>query len=483
MEIGSSSQTKMIKLKKPKIGSIFAQNPKQFLPPATITTTSTSAAVTATVSIDKVKPVNTGQQSHLFKLDIDCMAKIFDYLSLKELINCAQTCKLMQAVCGHIFQLYYPYANAIVDDDHIFVDMDGSRYNIDIFTEYVKCVMFTNLACDRTAIQWHRFKSVVHANFYYARFNAQQIRLVGNILLQAKSIILSNCQFDGDELFHEFFAKCHRTRRLIIGMVYNCGLNWLHEKYPMLQHVGIWPILRSPGELRGMQDFLHQNSQISTFVFSLKFIFANKRSIMTMKVKDLHVVLDDEHFQEFCELLRELYENGVYQRLSMKFFEYFEVTQQIMDQLPTINGLIGFRVPFNAHDIDLNSLVNLETLEFACNINQVKNVPSLAQNLTQLRSIHFHKASIDDILPFLRQLPKLKKISVEKITNSNDDQWIDLREINEKRKQLLETTNNVSRVVIYIVEEFYLRTRLKSTTMSLRFVEMQRYEREYKLKF
>lgn len=482
----------MIKLKKSKIASVFARkaNDSHQKDQVQLSTPKTTTAVSATAeATDATMAVKTNdQQSNLFHLNIDCIAKIFDYLSFNDLINCAQTCKLMQTVAGHIFQLYYPLANAIVDDGHIYVDVNGIRYDIDILTEYVKSVMFTNVMCDRSngnpdAIQWHQFKSITHVNFYYARFNAQQIRLIANILHQAETIVLSNCQFD-DGLFPEFLAMCHRPRQLIIGMTYNCGVSWLHGQYPTLQHVGIWPILRSCGELQELRQFLHQNPNIESIVVSLKFLFDNKQSIMATKIHDLHIVLDDVNFQAFFSLIRDLYENGAYQRFHMKFFEYLDLTQQLIDQLPTINGLVGFRVPFNASDMDLNSLVNLEILQFACGINQIKNAPQLAQNLTQLKEIYFHKASIGDILPFVLELTKLRKISVEKFMNNNGSQWINLHAINEQRKRLRETTtNHVSKVTLFMVEEIYLRTRVKSISMNLQYVEMQRFEREYKCKF
>lgn len=48
-------------------------------------------------------------KNHLFKLNIDCLDKIFDYLSVKELHSVGQTCKTLNVSIKHLLNsIPYP---------------------------------------------------------------------------------------------------------------------------------------------------------------------------------------------------------------------------------------------------------------------------------------------------------------------------------------------------------------------------------------
>lgn len=429
------------------------------------------------VKVAEVEEAKSQQSPAIFKLDIVCFEKVFDYLSITELFNVAQTCKLMHKVAGHIFQLHYPFAIGIVDDGHLFLrNHDEVRHYVNIFSEYIHSVVFAE--CNDTSkeishTQFHQFKSIKIAHFQYVQLKEDNIQMMNEMLRNVELVQLTACQFE-DGLFERLLNQCEKLKFLAITQAYNCGVTWLHQKYPSLDQVAILPILNGCRKISELTVFFQQNPNVRKFFTSSKFLTDNKEFIMDAKFDVLKIIVDDLNFDAVCSLLRKLYVRGVYKRFFIGFFEYFDMKQPFIDQLRALNGLIGLRVPFNVVDVNLNSLVNLEYLRFDCNINQIVSMHELAQNLTNLKLISFYKACTDDILPFVYQLPKLKKIAIGK----TDDccRGINLWALNNKREKLHEITSHVSKVIIYVPEIAYLLTRSRSISMSLKLVEVQRYD-------
>lgn len=412
----------------------------------------------------------------LFKLNFDCIAYILDYLSLVDLANVAQTCKLLHKVAGNVFQLHYPFANVIINDDGMYLENhDRLKQNINVFSEYIQCVVFSDVMNDDSApIYWHQFKSVKHVNFYFTRFNTKNCKSVKEILQNAQTVELSDCYFFSDDMYKNFLEHCNYLKKLIITINYDYDANWLYQEYPRLEYLSIVPIVYIRREIYDLAIFFKRNPTVRKFSTSSKFLLDNKSVVMQAKFNDLEILVDDLPFDAFCNLLNELHAKGVYKRIHITFFECFKIDQPFIDQLSSIEALVGLRIPAKILDIDLNSLVSLEILRFDCNINHINNITHLAQNLSNLREISFVKADIDDILLFIYQLPRLRKIVVEKLIGFHRD--IDLFALNRRRKMLFEIAIHVSKVFVYVPEATYLRIRSKFITMNLDLVEILRYE-------
>lgn len=412
----------------------------------------------------------------IFSLNIDCFAKIFDYLSLVDLMNVGQTCKLMNKVAGHIFQMHYPHANAIVDEDgdmHLENHREVQQY-VSTFSEYIQCIVFSNTMSDNpTHIEWQQFKSIKRVNFYYSKFNAKKINWVKDILENVEIVELSECNFYG-ESFEQFLGLCKNIKNLIITISYGFNPNWLSQKYPHLESLSIVPYAYVRSAIYELHDFFKQNRNVCKFFTSSKFLLDNHQFIMQAKFDQLKVQVDEFDFATICALLSELHAKGVYKRFYITFFDCFKFNQSFINRLNAINALVGLRVPFNTSTIDLCALTNLEVLQLDCDVVQIINKSQLTQSLTHLREISFVEADVDDLLPFVYRLPTLRKISVEKLISFRGD--IDLLALNENRRRLFTKFIHVSKVIIYIPEYAYLKIRKQFVTMNLDCIEILRYE-------
>lgn len=72
--------------------------------------------------------------SAIFKLNLDCFFSIFDWLSLKDLIAIASTCKQMQQIAGKFYQINYQAKSARAENDGIYL----SRIPANIFSKFIR---------------------------------------------------------------------------------------------------------------------------------------------------------------------------------------------------------------------------------------------------------------------------------------------------------------------------------------------------------
>lgn len=106
-------------------------------------------------SIEKQKVTCAGE-AHLrhrqpaaaiFKLNVNCLNDIFDYLSLHDIQSIGQTCKLLQQAAGEYFQANHvteAYAN------YGGIKYPGHNLQMDGFNEFAQNLLFTPLSIART---------------------------------------------------------------------------------------------------------------------------------------------------------------------------------------------------------------------------------------------------------------------------------------------------------------------------------------------
>lgn len=99
-----------------------------------------------TIIIKQKKSHDEGKNSdinpRIFKLNIDCLDKIFDYLSVSDLHSFGQTCKAMQQVAGEYFKLNYVAAPKFCEKDGIHIEYfdnngDIQRANTSGFNQFI----------------------------------------------------------------------------------------------------------------------------------------------------------------------------------------------------------------------------------------------------------------------------------------------------------------------------------------------------------
>ncbi|XP_055297718.1 uncharacterized protein LOC129566123 [Sitodiplosis mosellana] len=405
--------------------------------------------------------MDTEQPPQIFKLNVDCFEKVFEYLSIKDLHTFGQTCKRMQRVTGHFYRQQFP-------KNHI------SHNKYVGFHEYAGTLsLIASGPTDElnlTNIDWDIFKSAKRIDFLGV--NLDQIKMMPmEFLNQIEDIVLFFCKVN--ESFYESVLKQFTNVKVLQIVCSEFDYEWVTRKYPKLQHF-TWFASKRATAVK-LRSFLQQNSTIRSLSTKLSWLLPNETEMMELKLDDLCIstTLLQQNDSDF---LNKLHANGVYKRLHINTRD----NQTFVDGLSSLKSLVRFTVMKIGGMVDLSSLVNLKVLKFSTmrigNCINIANKPALAQSLENLNEVHFNAAGIDDILPFVHLSPKLKKIGVILKLGENPNQAIDPVAMNREREKLLTKTLYVSKVTIYIPQSNYLATKWKTTEIDLKLIEIKRVE-------
>lgn len=118
-----------------------------------------------------------------------------------------------------------------------------------------------------------------------------------------------------------------------------------------------------------------------------------------------------------------------------------------IDQLTTVNGLVklwDWQNPFIRRSF--SALKNLEHLDFVAS-EGIADFKELPHSLVNLKRIGFLRASIDDIMPFVRQSVAMQKIKIDNLVHKGEytkTRVIDLLALNREREELLDASHCMS---------------------------------------
>lgn len=414
----------------------------------------------------------------IYKLNINCFETIFDYLSLEDLSACAQTCKLLQRVCGHVLRTKYPFLRVFIDEyGDCLSDRLGLQINLNMLREYIEPITFVTDISTFPVSEWQQFKSVKYICFMSTIFTGTEMDTIKVVLEDVNAMELMGCEFQNTGLIQRLLELCNNLKHFAI----RCPLDyndtaWLLQKYPKLERLAILPLTNE--RINELSTFFELNPNVRHFMVDSDFLWINRMAMMQVKLDELFIYLsndfcyeyNDSKLIEYFSVLNEWNANGVYKRLHI----VGELKQQIIDKLMTVNGFVGLKSTALSVDTNFIPLVNLEILHFDHFTCDFINMTQIAENLKNLKDVSFLDGNYNTILPFIQQSPKLKRIVV-KYMDSDDDRN-ELLAFNRERKKLYEILGNASKVTIYIPETQYLKIRMKSITMYLDLVEIRPFE-------
>lgn len=428
----------------------------------------------------------------IFKLNVDCLDEIFEYLSLKDLHSFGQTCRAMQKVAGEYYKFNYAAAEKFIGNDGIYTiysDNNGliktQTSGFNQFTQFLShhyedFEPFRYIKTHST-----EFISVNHLYLVCVGLNSAKMKYFHDILPQIEIAQIRQCTIWNGDFYEIILQFCAKLRRLYVqddlGDIINRMQNpWLLQKYPSLEHLELTP--RYSFEITQLGQFFELNPNIRSFSVSSHCLWMNR-----MHLLNSHITLDAlevKHFdsgfyfyhveklsmQAICSILNQLYENG---RFKMLHFFIKDIEKESIDQMTTLEALERLTVK-EINGTTAKLLVNLPKLRelsiFNCANGDWEHV---AGNLMKLEKLYIQNATYDDMLAFIRYSPKLKLIKVFPTDNEHfNGGIINLVKLNEERKQL----TNAQKIVIYVEDDIFLATKWATdngdTNLSL--IEMKR---------
>lgn len=430
--------------------------------------------------IAAVAALDVEQTADIFKLNDDCFVIAFDYLPFKDLVSVGKTCKRLRQLAEYCLRQNYPQIQVRCGPKSFF----SSNY-----------ITVTHLA---RSIRRIRILEKISPQFWLnvqskrRQLNQAEIPLQ-QIVLQSIDITQSDVfrmdkTFNKVEALHlnwcdiyfrEIIGHCSNLRQLRVTRC-TTDLNWLNQKCATLDSFEYIPTCGQTESIGKILMFLEQNPNIQKFAVDADFMWTNRDIIKNasgIQLDSLAVQLffrSQFEFAAFYGLLNELYARGFYRRLQIYICGI--TNQKMIDQLATVNGLVKLSMEQINLNVTLSALSKLEEL-CANNSFNIADMEAVANDLINLKRIHFQKAFFVKIMLFVRRSVALDKIKVDiwldhGSSNFGQNPIVDLVKLNRAREQL----PNARTITVYVKEEVYLATKraLKETNFPL--IRLKRIE-------
>lgn len=204
------------------------------------------------------------QTAEIFKLNIDCIEEVFDYLGVFDLFEVGNTCKLLQHVVGYIFKQYFPRGLRICLYEDFRVGL-----STDFLAEFVERFKFQSENDYKYFLEIQpRLRRIKEIEFFEFEITVPKLVRMVDTLKNVETLVILKSSFDGN-LHDNVLAYCPNLKRLYVRDVdelnvnvkANTGSDWTLQKYPKLEYF-MW----SAEKMSGLANFLELNPNVGTFV-------------------------------------------------------------------------------------------------------------------------------------------------------------------------------------------------------------------------
>lgn len=392
-----------------------------------------SATTTAIVSASS----NNGPKPEMFKLIDDCFERIFEWLSLKELLVLRRTCKRLKAAVDYYIKLNYPRVMC-------------NRKDLLKFSS-------VRLGC---------FEWIKHLKLQ-GKVTDTQIDGIKYILEQLESLNLYQVEIKGD--FYEKLLKfCPRLKYLSVETmsrtIIGTGNEWLKRRYPTLEHFKI--VFSRPRTLPNpcaeLLTFFHQNPNIRMLSVNCLLLLINRALFLGSNIKlDRLYISIYEDLNSICILTNDLYEQGFYKKLHLQIRPELVDEQQHLWSFRNIAEL-NFRCLISDIVPPAEAVKSIEELSIERLFVPFLNTPIfMSMSLINLRRVNMKMARLRDIQMFISHAPKLAQIRIYSIlfgaTDNIDDEPSveDFFALNKERENLA----GACQMVVYFQEKLVLKMK------------------------
>lgn len=305
----------------------------------------------------------------------------------------------------------------------------------------------------------------------------EPLECIEPILKNIEILRLRGCNLTGD-LYKCLLKFCGNLRQLALQEhIGNFGHsknenNWLLRKYPKLEHFEI--IQRYSIDIGDIGGFFKRNPHIRSFTIDSRNFMLFKDILMKFMPKLDRLEIRDfrndkaPKFKDLCSVLNEFYERDRFKKLHI-FID--QMDQSGSEQLTSLLSLESLYIRFFEKGYNLPLLSNLKELAIFQEVN-FNDMEHLANGLVNLEQLFLSDATVNDILPFIKQSIKLKKIKLLLKDEECDGNTLKLEMLNDERQKVF----GAQKVMIFVSNTVFLATKLTTTNgdLNLNYVEVRR---------
>lgn len=406
----------------------------------------------------------------IFKLNVDCLHNIFEWISLTDLISIAGTCKRLHQAAGDFFRWNSVSREITIRNGSIYIPFR----EVNIFIEYIPRISITCTSMRLNRLIGEKCKSLRHIRLMGSLLEDRIEHLKG-ILKHVEMIDMVECP-NREEFFDFFLQHCSNVKSLSVqrsGKIRNnviivgCNNDWMLRTHPTLKYFE----LLDAYELRNNEllTFFQKNPQVRTFSTDSYSLCENRNTFLTGDIQLDRLAIEfttESMAAETIDLLNELYERGFFKRLHV-YVPYHARTyiERILLMPLASNALEMFHGSFKGIPQPLKNLKILGITYFQD--NNSLSATDIPRYLPNLERIYLAQCRVDHILPFIRNAANLKAIKIKHFADFKN-----LMVLNHERKRL----DDPKKLTIYINEYFVEMHKWGGKPSKCSLMELRRYE-------
>lgn len=433
-----------------------------------------------TDEIESNNDVTKNQSPHFNQFTMDGWSKVFDYLSLRDIIATSETCKQMQQIGGEYFRKKFTGLPC-----HFYgcgPNFDTSELSRPDFLRFIDTVEINGQAEDLLQFphvnSYNSITSLQLCFFTPTEEDAPGFASISNSNIEC--IELYRCCFECDP-YENFLKNCPKLRHLRIDKTYFDPISGgpqriFGQKFPALQRLQYTRTDSEP-EPPELGRFLELNPNVKCLQLDSDDFWSNRALLETLKTQDRQkhsldcLVIEMESTEmatvEFADLLKAFYGHGFYKKLHLAIYW----VEEDFDYQPFYNGiksLHAFEVLYTQiFNEDIVHLVDLRELHLM-ELDEKVDLTPLAVNLVKIERLWI-EGTENQLVAFLRHSKMLKTVVFElKDKNSG----MDLITMNCERAKLQPT----GKISIGIDENPYLTTKWRVKDAELEWIDLARKE-------
>lgn len=406
------------------------------------------------VAVAGAVPPNGVPQPQIFKLNTDCLDKVFDCLSMRDILSFGRTCKGLKWVAGEYLKENFSQRRPQCNEEGYLYDAN-ERCTVTDFCQYIQEIELQGPVTESLWNLVSKCTSLNHIELNCVDLTETSIKVIEGVLETVEKISL-DCEVEGN-VYDNFLKRCVSLKYLRFT-----DYTGLLQKYPALERLNLW--YDGPFENNELNTFFELNPQVRNL--SIMVYILENRDYLTnsnINLDNLSVYgVCGEDFGHVLDILSELYQRGFYKNLHIQIW-----SSPSKNELATLQGLTTLHVDGN---VELPSMPSLKELGFFADLTNLRNeglnvaeIPKLCSHLERLFII---ESCVDDFMPFICHSQHLVEIEIARLK----DVVVDVTALNNERRKL----KGARKVKLYVAEDAYLATKWATKDINLSLIELKR---------
>lgn len=457
--------------------------------------------------------------TNFLSINVDCMFKIFEFLSIDDLCSVGETCGRLKDICGGYFSRKYPFKSIVLNRNLIRTGKSKDR-SVNCFRNYIKNMDVCRYATDDDdenfrsnykligsdkdlldMIPMYSGGCLTNITFSEVEFPKTFGAKLVNTLQNIESITFLTCS-GKDNFYTKILKHCQNLTSLVIHAQHKQNLllqSFLDNTIPTIKNIEFRFVRATQSFTEKLQTFLLLHPIVTlTWHFTFGSPSVSDKTFVKMiaqsatNLKELYLSFDRyDDLSQICDELKVICDRPQFKRLEIKFNAIIakNILIQNTGRLESLDSLKGVHLdlPINPKIFAriISPLEQLKTLQLQNVLNGRRWQKISFEKLVNLEELLIHKL---ESLPFLQQIvrhsPKLKKVIILScaitLVNFNIFSQKTNRLLNEERKKLDAACN----MTIYSNDEWKMRDTKPYTEneSSLVKVKLAKFRNDFNLK-